>query len=184
MSGEFTTVVDLDDYRTTPIKVGYEIKPSRKPAQEDHFELAQNKTVAGSIKEDITSAMASDREYVDLKLEAAEARNETRFMELNAKLDRIIEGGEASRIELASARAEVRQDYRSTKSTVIVTTLATGIALSALILAIMTYGDAIFSRGMSVRDVVSAAVKEQAEKAQPSQPSTPSGKSGLPVTGR
>ncbi|WP_156648361.1 hypothetical protein [Methylobacterium sp. Leaf108] len=120
-----------------------------------------------SNSDDRINKMASDREYVDLKLEAAEARGEARFVEINAKLDRLLESSEHSRVEIATARSEVRQDYRSTRNTVVVTTIATGLAISALILAIMTYGDAIFSRGMSVRDVVAAAAKEQAEKSQP-----------------
>lgn len=125
--------------------------------------------------EEPTSSMADDREYVNLKLEAAEARTEARFAEMNGKLDRLIDSVSASREALreqismtqaavSRAEADARSEYRSTRTTIIVTAFATGLALAALMVSVMTYGDAIFSRGMSVRDVVNAITKEQAEK--------------------
>nr|WP_129545695.1 hypothetical protein [Methylorubrum zatmanii] len=124
-----------------------------------------------------TSSMASDREYVDLKLEATEARTEARFVEMNGKLDRILDSFSAANANISDAKSEVqalknetRDAYRSTRSTIIITTISTAVALAALLMGVVTYGDAIFGRGMSVRDVVSSVVKEQADKA--TQPKT------------
>lgn len=134
----------------------------------------------GQRSSEVIGSMASDREYVDLKLEAAEARTETRFVELSGKLDRIIESFDATNKSIQTAREEsvkfrdeVKQEYKSTRSTIIITVLSTAIALAALLMAVVTYGDAIFGRGMSVRDVVSSVVKEQADKAVQNKQSTP-----------
>ncbi|MBB2963764.1 hypothetical protein [Methylobacterium sp. R2-1] len=144
----------------------------------DHVRRGKHILEVETAKAD--SRMATDREYTDLKLEAAEARGEARFIELNGKLDRIIDSLSATANSLSTAREEaralrdeVRQDYRSTRTTIIVTVFSTAIALAALLMAIVTYGDAIFGRGMSVRDVVSSVVKEQAEKNSPPKSSPP-----------
>lgn len=131
--------------------------------------LGQNRYTSPSAAAD-HDQMATDREYVDLKLEASEARAETRFVELNGKLDRLIEIAGSTRADLDLVRTEVRNDYRSTRAAVVITGISIFLALSALLLAVMTYGDAIFSRGMSVRDVVNSAVKEQADRASNTRP--------------
>ncbi|WP_158020070.1 hypothetical protein [Methylorubrum extorquens] len=128
----------------------------------------------GELKTGTIGSMASDREYVDLKLEATEARTEARFVEMNGKLDRILDSFSTANAnisdtkgELQALKNETRDEYRSTRSTIIITTISTAVALAALLMGIVTYGDAIFGRGMSVRDVVSSVVKEQADKAAP-----------------
>lgn len=132
----------------------------REPASVDPVIMGRSET-----------KMASDREYVDLKLEAAEARSDARFLELSGKLDRVADSlaviasqMSESRSEIREVRNDVRADNKSTRTTVLATALASVLALGALLVSMMTYGDAIFSRGMQVRDVVSATVKEQAEK--------------------
>ncbi|HEX4765684.1 MAG TPA: hypothetical protein VH414_05335, partial [Lichenihabitans sp.] len=44
-----------------------------------------------------------------------------------------------------------------------------GFCVGGLLVAVVTYGDAIFSRGMSVRDVVHSAVEELATKQSKAQ---------------
>ncbi|WP_201829640.1 hypothetical protein [Microvirga zambiensis] len=121
----------------------------------------------------VSNVMASDREYIDLKLEAAEARTEARFVELNGKFDRLFDNIAAMRSDFDANRFEVRADYKSTRTTIIVTVVGTGIALAALLVSVMTYGDAIFSRGIQIRDVVNSAVTEIEAKRAP-QTVTPS----------
>ena len=139
--------------------------------------------------EGTSSGMASDREYIDLKLETAEARAEKRFAEINARLDRVLDGLAvsqsaitATKTDVATSRSEASAEARSTRVTIVITTIATGIALASLLLAVMTYGDALFGRGMNVRDVVTAAVKELAERqpaaTTPSPAKAPATKSG------
>lgn len=137
-------------------------------------------SAAASERFEADTSMASDREYVDLKLEASEARLDARFVELHGKLDRVIFEFEnynknisEIRAEAQAQRGEVRSEYLSIKTTIVITGVATAIALAALLMAVITYGDAIFGRGMSVRDVVSAVIKEQSEKAPPDKSAIP-----------
>lgn len=114
--------------------------------------------------------MASDREYVDLKLAAADARVDTKFAEINGRLDRLND----SIMALSGQVVEARNASASLRSTILTSVIATGVAsvlaLGALFVSMATYGDAIFSRGMSVRDLVNSVTKEQAERAAQTQP--------------
>jgi hypothetical protein len=102
------------------------------------------------------------REEIDAKIAAAEARTDTKFARLEGKLDLVLAEASAARQEASIARDNARQESRGTRATIIGTGLATVLALGALLMSVMTYGDAIFSRGMSVRDAVKAVVQEQA----------------------
>ena len=70
------------------------------------------------------------REEIDAKFEAAEARSETRFVELNNKIDRIADSISSLnsvitrevtniRSDLSSLRGEVKEDYKFTRWTII-----------------------------------------------------------------
>jgi hypothetical protein len=59
--------------------------------------------------------------------------------------------------------AEHRKDRNLIIGTIVGTIVVAAIALGALFAALASYGDAIFGRGMSVRDVVQSVAKEQAE---------------------
>jgi hypothetical protein len=48
-------------------------------------------------------------------------------------------------------------------STIVGVGLASAISISILLVALATYGDALFGRGMNVRDVVHAVITEQQE---------------------
>lgn len=91
-----------------------------------------------------------EREQVQDMIAVSEARTDTKFARLEGKLDLVLS-------EVAAARASAS----GTKTTIIVTGLATVVALAALLLSVITYGDAIFSRGMSVRDLVRSVAEEQ-----------------------
>ena len=93
------------------------------------------------------------REEIDAKIATSEARTDTKFARLEGKLDLVL--GQATAAHEAA---------RGLKTTIIATGLGTVLALAALLMAVVTYGDAIFSRGMSVRDVVKAVAQEQAER--------------------
>lgn len=106
-----------------------------------------------------------EREQVQDLVALAEARSDTKLARLEGKLDLLLSETTATRREAEAARHEAS----GTKTTIIVTGIATVVALAALLMAVITYGDAIFSRGMSVRDVVKAVAEEQRSK-PPSSP--------------
>jgi hypothetical protein len=69
--------------------------------------------------------------------------------------------------ELHAIRDDVKQSdsyARDTRLLTLATIVAAVIALGGLIVAMATYGDALFGRGMSVRDVVQTTIKETIEQ--------------------
>jgi len=123
------------------------------------------------------------REEINALIAASEARNETKLTRLEGKIDALaatISGAisenavassgqfEALKSQVESLKEKVAasdQFNHEAKTTVITTIIASALALAALFaglfLGVATYGDAIFGRGMNVRDVVQAVVKEQ-----------------------
>jgi hypothetical protein len=78
----------------------------------------------------------TDQELFDAKLDAVNARNDSKIGLLLSEVDHL-------------------QRYSAESRTLILGSFAGGIlALAALIVAMATYGDALFGRGMSVHDVV------------------------------
>jgi|ERR1700722_13703098 len=100
------------------------------------------------------------REEIDAKLELVEAKTQTRFVELSAKLDRVLESNNAnsamvtkelSRVhtEIKEARAEVRRDNNFTRWTI------AGIVVASLAALWLTQ-----SNLLSAFQAVLAAVKK------------------------
>lgn len=109
-------------------------------------------------------AMAANDELVNAKISASEARGETKIARLEGKIDTAV----ATIIgELHGIRDDVRKsdDYnRDTRWVLFVSIVTAAFALGGLAVGLATYGDALFGRGMNVRDVVQTAVKETVEQ--------------------
>lgn len=108
--------------------------------------------------------MANEGELTSQKIAAAEARGDTKIVRLEGKLEVIsatILG------EIRGIRDDVRQSDQYNRDTrwIMLATVITGVfALGALVVALVTYGDAVFGRGMNVRDVIQATIKETLEQ--------------------
>lgn len=90
------------------------------------------------------------REEIDTKFQLAESRTETRFVELNGKLDR-----------LSEVAVESRDAARNTKATVVVTAIGSVLAILAVMIAVLAFGSQWFGLGLDA----SAAAQQGAERA-------------------
>jgi hypothetical protein len=87
------------------------------------------------------------REEIDAKLAAVEARTETRFTELNGKIDRLADSISVLRSDIA----DVKADNRYTRWTIIVTVIASALAAIAALWITQANLLAAFSAGIAVR---------------------------------
>jgi len=107
--------------------------------------------------EGVTEAMSDPtREEIQAHIAASEARGETSLARLEGKLDTISATIVGKIGELSSQVGEHRRD----RNLIIGTIALAAIAVMALVIGMGTYGDALFGRGMNVRDVVQAVIKE------------------------
>jgi hypothetical protein len=96
-----------------------------------------------------TYVMPTEQELVDAKLAAAEARTDTKILRFESKID---------------ALAKDVGEHRRDRNLIIGTIVVAAIALGALFVSMATYGDALFGRGLAVRDVIQATIKETLEQ--------------------
>jgi hypothetical protein len=96
------------------------------------------------------------REEIQAQIAASEARGDTRNVRLEGKLDTISATILGKIGELSAQVAEQRRDRNLIIGTIVVAAIAVG----GLVVSMATYGDALFGRGMNVRDVVQAVIKE------------------------
>jgi hypothetical protein len=106
------------------------------------------------------------REEINAIIKASEAGTETKIARLEGKIDTL-----AAMLlgRLDALRDDVRNsdEYNRTTRWMLFGTFLAGIfAIAALIVGMATYGDALFWRGMNVRDVVQSVIKEQQEMLQ------------------
>jgi hypothetical protein len=87
------------------------------------------------------------REEIDAKLAAVEARTETRFTELNGKIDRLADSISVLRSDIA----DVKADNRYTRWTIIVTVIASALAAIAALWVTQANLLAAFSAGITLR---------------------------------
>jgi hypothetical protein len=93
--------------------------------------------------------MSIDERLIDLKLEAAEARNDAKFSAVVAELKVISSSLSGLKDELGL----VKSTAQSTKTTVI----GTGIAVVALIVAVVAFGGQMFSLALNLFEAGSSA---------------------------
>lgn len=133
----------------------------------------QNVNVDEQKYHGVDMAPPNDNDLVDAKIAASEARSETKLARLEGKIDTAV----ATLLgELHGLRDDVRQTdqySRGTRSVIFVTIVTATIALGGLIVAMATYGDALFGRGMNVRDVIQSTVKDTIENLNKTSPIKP-----------
>jgi hypothetical protein len=105
------------------------------------------------------------REEMKSEIALAEARTDTRIV----KLEGVINTALATITGKIDALSVQVADQRRDKNFIIGTIVLATLALGGLFWGAVTYGDAIFGRGMNVRDVVQTVIKEQ----QAQQPQSP-----------
>lgn len=113
---------------------------------------------------DIEQAMAEppSREEIDAKLEAAEARTEARFAQLGGtidvrfsnldnKIDRLADSVVRLSSEIAESRHEVRGENRATRMSIIITVIASAIAVLGVMLAAQSNLLSAFQAGLAAK---------------------------------
>jgi hypothetical protein len=118
-----------------------------------------------------TNAPKGD-ELIDAKIAAAEARTETKIArvegkidlmgaDLSAKIGAVLAVVSETKAQLAADKSERTAHLNNNRNAIVTTVFGVGVGIVALLIAVMTYGDSIFSRGMSVREIVKALASEQ-----------------------
>lgn len=122
--------------------------------------------------------MTDEQNLTDAKIAASEAKTDTKFAELRgemklmgAKLDKVLSKVDGFESRLAEQRSDIKADFRANRILMIGLAVSVSGLMLAVVLAVFTIGNTMFSRGISVRDVVKAVVAEQ--QSQPSKPTTP-----------
>ena len=106
------------------------------------------------------------RAEMEAKFEASEAKTDAKFARIEGKID-VIATMLSGKLDSLGEKISAADSYnRDTRWVILGTVVTSAIAICAIIIGIVTYGDAIFGRGMSVRDVVQTVVKEQQELSQ------------------
>ena len=93
------------------------------------------------------------REEMDARLEAVEARSETRFVELSGKIDRlgeILTGDHGVIARMTSLRTDIMADNKATRWTIMITTISSILAAAALVMSVQANLLAAFQAGQAV----------------------------------
>jgi hypothetical protein len=101
---------------------------------------------------------------VHAEIAASEARSETKMVRLEGKFD-TISATILGKLDAVSEKMTADHEYnRSTRLVIVSTVAGVAVALAALVVAMATYGDTMFGRGMNVKDVVQAVIKETGDR--------------------
>jgi hypothetical protein len=107
------------------------------------------------------------REEIQAQIAASEARGDTRVARLEGKIDTLA-ATLVGKIDTLQSDLHKSDSYnRDSRLITIATIVASALALGGLIATMATYGDAMFGRGMNVRDVVQTVLKETATQPAP-----------------
>lgn len=117
---------------------------------------------------------APTREEIGAQIKASEAGTETKIVRLEGKIDTLTATIVGKIDSLKEDVTQANQYNQGTRWVLFGTFIGGVFALAAVLVTLASYGDAIFSRGMSVRDVVSAVIKEQQDAQRRDAASTPS----------
>ncbi len=100
------------------------------------------------------------REEIKAEIAASEARAATKIAELTGEL-RTLNASLGAKIDAVGEKVGTDIDYnRATRWVMVGLIITVAFALAGLIVAMATYGDALFGRGMDVHDLIQATVKE------------------------
>ncbi|MFN4017644.1 MAG: hypothetical protein ACK4JB_20055 [Reyranella sp.] len=112
-----------------------------------------------------------DDELTDAKIAAAEARGDTKLARMEGKLDTFstkVDG----RFDALFDKLNVMQSQQAgTKATIIVTAIASVVAILGVLIGVLAYGGDQLGRGMEVRKAVDEAIQETIRQL-PKQPVT------------
>ena len=101
--------------------------------------------------------MANSDDLNNAKLAAVEARTDTKIARMEGRIDTAF-ASLAGKLDTINVRLA---DQTKDRNLVIGTIVVSAISIAVLLIGLATYGDALFGRGMNVRDVVQSVVKEQ-----------------------
>jgi hypothetical protein len=110
------------------------------------------------------------REEIDAKFETAEARTETRFVELSGKIDRLTDSIGTLKTEVKGELVGVRADNKTTRQIIIVTVVASALAALAALWVTQANLLTAFTAGL--------AAHPEAPKDNATPSKTPAGGSG------
>jgi hypothetical protein len=153
-----TRIFSIDDFKTN--NAANNASPTF--VQSANLNLA-DQTFKNARDED--SPMPSPtREEMDAKIAASEARGRTDIVRFEGKLETLAAtlSGKMDAVQTSIRDADAYN--RGTRSVIIASMFALAgliVAIAALLVGMITYGDALFGRGMNVRDVVQAIAREQ-----------------------
>jgi hypothetical protein len=114
----------------------------------------------------VGDSMAASDDLTDAKIARTSAETDTKIARMEGKIDTL---SATILAELRGVRDDVRtadQYNRGTRWALIGVMATSAFALAGLGLGLVTYGDAIFGRGMNVRDIVQSAVKDVYDQAK------------------
>lgn len=110
-----------------------------------------------------TSSMPGSDELIDKKIELVESHTDTKIERVGAKIE-VLTATIVGKIESLKDDVSKSDQYNHDTRLVLITTFVVGfLSIAGVIVAVATYGDALFGRGMNVRDVVHAVIAEQQE---------------------
>jgi hypothetical protein len=138
---------------------------SREPAPKVQSVLPGIATTGsvGSMRvssQERSSPMPTNEELFDAKLKTSEAQTETKIVRIEGKIDSAVAtiGG---KLDSLGEKLSYDHEYnRATRWVMIGLLITCTFALAGLVVTMATYGDAMFGRGMNVRDVVQSVIKD------------------------
>jgi hypothetical protein len=119
---------------------------------------------AGPFSQD-EQANEMTREEVDAKLETVEARTDAKFAQLIGEFDTKLAGLRGDMLEIKASLAPLA----GLKSTIVITSISSVIALAALLLGLLAYGGDRFGAGIEMSTVANEAARRAVEQALPRQ---------------
>lgn len=149
----------------------YQLRPTHRMAEPITLRIpppapAEGWAAAAAVENDRIApnsqsmSMATEGDVRAAEIAASEARSETKIARLEGKIDAAV----ATLLgEMHAIRDDVRQSdqyNRDSRWVLFVTVVTAALALGGLAIGLATYGDALFGRGMSVRDVIQSTIKD------------------------
>jgi hypothetical protein len=119
-----------------------------------------------TVSQDSNKMSDPTREEIQAQIAASEARGEIKMVRLEGKIENL---GTLLVGKIDSLKDDVHKTdsyNRDTRLIVVATIVAATIAIGGIVVAMATYGDALFGRGMNVRDVIQTTVKDTLEQAK------------------
>jgi len=104
--------------------------------------------------------MARSDDLTDAKLATVSAETDTKIARLEGKIDTLAAVLSGKMDALREDISNSDKYNRDSRLMIMGSLIAGVIALGALFVAVATYGDAVFSRGMSVREVIQNTIKD------------------------